>query len=793
MSHTLSATADQDNDNMVASYQRAAFYQQQIKQQTIALNTTVYPHWIKGTQAFWYVKQYLNSDEEQPFIGSEYRRVDAPSSNNTAAFNRERLAQSLSEAASKPVDKHRLPITDLTLMADPQQVEFSAFGQRWHYNEASQHCLKLEQYPADWSVSPDGRKAVFVRDYNLWLKDLTNGEERALTEDGEIFNEYATAQPMSVYGLQGESQSLEALWSADSQRIFTLRVDIRDVATGAPLVRHVPEDGSLRPRLESTERRVALPGDEQFEAFEFLAINVTSGNTVAADYRPCPVCYPPYVGYLTSERGWWGDSRYAYFIDQVIGGKAVHLVQFDTTTGATRKLITEQTETGVTLIPVTQMCTMVIPLVDSNELIWFSERSGHAHLYLYELDSGRLKQAITGIEGQGGDDWQVRNVLHFDTARRELWIQTAGRVAGRNPYYCDICRVDIDSGELITVATSDHEYIVCDRRSRVSFRELQCPSDPQMRALGVSPDGEYIITTRSRVDTVPETLLFDRKGNPCSWTETADVSALPAHWVWPEPVMLKSAEGDVDIYGVVFRPSNFDPDKRYPVLDCSYGYTAPAGAFNSNNYAAKMYMEGQSYAELGFIVVMINNRGNEGLRGRTFNDYQDPLLPIDPQLLVKYHKADCVAGIKQLAKRYPYMDSKRVGVVEFVTIPTALAGMFVHPEFYQVGVSVNPLADYRLAGATGRAPGEWPQLESLAARYKGRLLMVAGMMDWAWPVSMTLRIAEALQKQGKRFDMLLLPNLAHSGSPYVTQRTWDHLVEHLQGVRPPVDLSLEME
>jgi dipeptidyl aminopeptidase/acylaminoacyl peptidase len=274
--------------------------------------------------------------------------------------------------------------------------------------------------------------------------------------------------------------------------------------------------------------------------------------------------------------------------------------------------------------------------------------------------------------------------------------------------------------------------------------------------------------------------------------ETADVSGLPKDIVWPEPVMLKAEDGQTDIHGIVFRPSNFDSEKVYPVLDCTTGYSSPVGAF-TNAHAAYFHLAFWAYAELGFIVVVIFNRGSERLRDKAFNEYVDPALPADPCHLNAMYNNDCVAGIKQLAERFPNMDINRVGVVDFGHSPRAVAGMLLHPDFYKVGVSVNADIDRRIKSSMGMDfRDEAPmQLVDLASRLEGKLLIIANLLDRTVPVSMSLRLVDALHKANKRFDMLLLPEEGHSvmQNPNTVLRCWDYLVEHLMGIEPPKDFS----
>lgn len=776
------ALVNEDNKHKIdvtSRYKRAQVIESGLFNKNVAFNTTLYPHWIGDSDSFWYIRQSK--------FGQTYRLVDAKTGSNAAAFDHDALSKALADASGQDVSADNLCLVDIEFSQEHDQISFSCFGKRWIYKSNTTRCEEIAVYPQSWKVSPDGKNALFTRDYNLWIKNLASGEEKALSQDGKRFFVYASTP--TVYGRQ-ETITLEAIWSPDSKRVVTQLIDTRNVAVGAPLVQHVPTDGSLRPNIIGNphaehpeyldeQRRVAFPGDEQIETYKFLAIEVESGKIQFADYRDSPVFFPPYAGYFTGRRGWWdNDNRHAYFIDQERGGKALRLIRFDSYTGDAHTLLEENSDSIVTLIPISHVHTLLMPLSKTNELIWFSERSGWAHFYLYDLSSGELKAPIT----QG--KWMVRNILHFDAARRELFIQTAGRVSGRNPYYCDICRVNIDTGELTEILSSNHEYIVCDQRSRIALAD--------QLAAGVAPSGNYVITTRSRVDEVPISMLLDREGRQLMELETADVSGLPEGCHWPEPLMLKSADDSKDIYGVVFRPSDFDPNKSYPVLDCTYGYASPVGAF-TNNHTGNCYLSAWAYAELGFIAVIIINRGNEGLRDSVFNSYEDPVMPIDPAQLARHNKSDTVAGIKQLADRYSYMDISRVGVADFGTIPMALTGMLIHPEFYKVGVSNNPMADSRIFSCTGSdcRDKHRPQFEEFVENFCGKMLLIAGMLDDVIPVSMTFRIVEALQKSNKRFDMLLLPNLGHDGlTSYTTQRSWDYFVEHLQGIEPPHHFKL---
>ena len=728
---------------------------------SIAFNTTLYPHWIGESDRFWYQRETKE--------GHTFHIVDAQAGINALAFDHEQLCKAFALASGETISADGLPFQDFDFSELPHKMLFSAFGQRWAFDEKSNTCECLYKIE-DYTLSPDGKHALFYREDNLWVKTLASGEERALTHDGRPCYRYANTA--ATFGApSGGVGPVDALWSPDSKRILTQVADAREVGVGMPEVVHVPEDGSLRPFVRNPDRRVAMPCDEHTLEYRFLSIELDSGDIQYADAEGCIVPPLTYLGYFAAERGWWDKgSRYAYITEDERGTKAVRLRRFDAHTGKTEVIIEDRSDDYVTIVPhSTHIKPLFMPLPETNELIWFSERSGTGHFYLYDLTSGELKNPIT----QG--NWVARNSLHIDVERRELTFQSAGRVPGANPYYCDICRVNIDTGEMVPLISGAKEYVVCDQRSRISFAALA--------AKGVSPSANFIVTTRSRVDEVPVSLLLDRDGKEVMVLETADVSGLPEGVTWPEPVLLKAADGVTDIYGVVFRPSNFDPDKSYPVLDCTVNYASPVGSFtNCNN--VHCYLATWAYAELGCIAVVIFNRGPERIRDRAFNEYKGPLPGA-------HNSDDSVAGIKQLAERFPYMDINRVGFVEFGFSPRALSGLLLYPDFYKVGVAVNPSPDRRLRPAMGldyRGKEDMRQLVDLADKLEGKLLIIAGMLDPIQPVSQTFRMVEALQKARKRFDLLILPNMGHVHTDYSRLRSWDYIVEHLLGIAPPESL-----
>jgi dipeptidyl-peptidase-4 len=835
---------------MESRYQRAQSLMQGTRAHTMVPNVAVFPTWIKGTDCFWYEreidvsntvddtdndskeadaplmqvvkrlgspansnKSFANIDQGDslPSWGKEFRLVNANTAINAPAFDHSVLADLLAEAIEHRfrIDKHYLPITNVVMQQGLDNkgaeqgvtVRFAAFDKHWVF-KPSASALTETSAPVE-SVhrifSPNGLYAVFCRDYNLWFQDVATGEERALTHDGEEHNCYAVVGNSWGYEQDTELSGLQARWSQDSARVITVRRDSRQVLT-IPVVEHVPSDGSIRPKLHNFS--VALPGDEHIPEYNLLAIEVSTGHIKAADYDPIPIVRNGY-GFFSSSMGWWGsDSRRAYFVDLARDYKTARVVEFDTPTGATRVLLEETSDTHINLMLNHDESPTFVPLPKSDELIWFSERSGWAHLYLYDLNAGVLKHPITNGE------WLVRDTLAVDEERRELFIHTAGRAARdtqpdteRDPYYRDLTRVNLDTGELTTLISGDFDvYSVRSFHYDLNtYIASFCGNLEVSSATGVSPSGNFAVVTHSRADSVPVSLLLDRNGQEILELETADMSPIyrltSKSWQWPEPVKLQAADGTTDIYGLVYRPSDFDPTQSYPVVNHLMNNPeapwVPKGSFNNSLHYGRPYLDASAVAELGFIVVQIDGRGT-CFRNKAFADESYGWMESVSNL------EDHTSGIQQLADRYPYMDLDRVGVYSPFCGSGATQAMLRYPDFYKVAVA-SVLVDDRLLPSpmwsdkwqgldSPGAKNQYP--EAYADNLQGKLLLMHGMLNVAVPPAIPFRIVEALQKANKDFDLLLLPNGKHILGSYAIRRAWDYLVKHLQGSEPPKEFKL---
>jgi len=773
---------------MLARYERAKAIIQGWGSTRVARNSTVYPTWIGESNVFWYVREYLQEgDLNKP--GKEFRLVDAAAASNECAFDHDLLAALLSEATGESIDLYNLPLSAVEIEPAPRVVEFSAMGQSWRYDEQSQTLTASKRYPKAWVISPDGKQAVFARDHNLWLRDLDSGKEYALTTDGEALYNYGSSGTVWGGGRPvPPGLPVQARWSPDGKTLFTLQKDRRKVKI-SPIVHHIPTDGSVRPQL--IESRVAYPGDEHIEEYRLLLIDVETGRQRSVDYPRVPVMQESHKGFFGYSYGWWHQGgRCAYFIDIDRYSRRARVVEVDAQNGATRVILEETSETKLSFADNDAWAPNCLYLPATEELIWQSERSGWAHLYLYDLKTGALKNSITVGE------WRVHKLVRFDPKRRALFISTAGRVSGRNPYYRDLVRVDIDTGEMVIVIDGDFEHFTSSRSCvSTAYATFLCADIEACN--GVSASGDYAVVTRSRVDTVPETVLLGRNGKQIMVVETADLT-LPEGWEWPEPVKMTAADGETDIYGVIYKPANFDPSQSYPVINSTYVYNpissyVAKGSFTQSSIDGANFYYEAALAQLGFIVVQMDGRGCSG-RSKAFSD-----ACYGRSFEEANNLEDHVVGTKQLIEHFAYMDSDRVGIASMGRGCGALMGLMKYPEFYSVGVGTH-IFDSRLIPATrgadkyigpaGLAPGT-RMLEDRAPDFKGKLLQCVGLLgstDSA--ITATLRVLDALQRANKDVDVVVEPRVMSGTSSYQLRRMWDYLVWHLQGNNPPEGFEL---
>ena len=771
-----------DGTTLAGSYERADLMQAH-DHYRVFRNLRPYPRWISGDR-FWYVRESV--------AGNQWMLVDAARGSSAPAFDHERLAAALrsamteagkaepkSDAAtpSKPLEikASDLPLRGMDLSDAPRTARFTAFGKRWIYDMRSNRLSKDVGQTDDpsWRRSPDGQWALFSRDHNLWVRNLHTEQEKPLTHDGEAFYAYganpdATGRP---------AVKPEAVWSPDSKRVLAVQTDDRQVKD-LPMINYAPE-GSVRP--VAFQRRTALPGDEHVTRFRMLAIDVESGEQVSADHRDVPAVRmndTPVGG----KRAWWGaDSKIAYFVDVDRGERTARVIEFDTVTGRTRTVFSESSETYLELGSNVYAPASIVPLPESNEVIWYSERSGWAHLYLYDLVTGQLKRSIT----QG--EWRVRDVLAVDPKARQIYISVAGRDSNKDPYYREIARAGLDGGGLEVLSSSDADHFVASSDT-FELLLLAMRGEDIDAVSGFSPDRKYFVETVSRIDELPTTVVRDGRGNRIMVVEQATGPGLPQHWTPPEPTRLTAADGKTSISGVVFRPADFSSERKYPVIDYIYG--GPQTSNVPESPGDNAFGAAQSLAELGFVVVIIDGRGTAE-RSRAFHEASYGAAETASNL------EDHIAGIRQLAERYPYMDIERVGITGFSGGGyMAASAILRYPKFFKVAVAGSGNHDQRMFWHSwgeryqGLLKGDnYLQQANLShvQNLEGRLLFIHGLMDFGVHPAGLFQLTQALMDANKKFDLVLMPRAGHAIPGYAMVRMWDYFVENLSGREPPFD------
>ncbi|MDC0000570.1 DPP IV N-terminal domain-containing protein, partial [Porticoccaceae bacterium] len=384
------------NGTILNRYEQAQTLLQGVLNTHLVKNEAVYPHWVENSHCFWYLKDAEN--------GKQFRMVNVDTASNTVAFDHQAMADGLALATGQIINADNLPIKQVIFTLSPTQIGFRAFDKNWRFDTATATCKEdIAWQKIDRDVlasehldglpdlflqtlpSPNGKKELFIQDHNLWIQDRQSGEASALTHTGTADESFARSSAFNI------DSTIQALWSPDSKRIFTLQLDTRGI-TERMLCNYAPQDGSLYPKI--MPMKMAYPGDEHVESYRLVVIDVETGHMQTVDYSPLPlILYSDCMhGFFSLGLGWWStDSQRAFFIDTSRGSKVVRLIELDTHTGSTRVLFEEKSATFVKLHHDLYDRPHFLPLPETHELIWFSERSGWAHLYLYDLTTGQLK------------------------------------------------------------------------------------------------------------------------------------------------------------------------------------------------------------------------------------------------------------------------------------------------------------------------------------------------------------------------------------------------------------------
>jgi dipeptidyl aminopeptidase/acylaminoacyl peptidase len=729
----------------------------------------VRPTWLPD-ERFWY---RITTE-----AGSEFVLVDPAKRAKAPAFDHARIAAALSAASSTAYTAARLPFTQFEYTPDGTSIAFDLARQRWTCDLGGQKCAATTREGAGGGggrgggrggaapprvdvPSPDGRRTAFIRDWNLWVRDVATGKETPLTTDGVKDFGYATDNAGWT-----KSDRPVLVWSPDSKKIATFQQDQRNVGE-----MYLVNTQVGHPKLEAW--KYPLPGDDTVTMIQRVVVDVDSARTVRLrmppDQHRSTLCDDITCrGDEWSDVQWSPDSTRLTFASTSRDHKETTVRQADVSTGEIRKVLDE---TVPTFFESGNGRVNWRALPASNELIWFSERENWGHLYLHDLTTGKLKNPITTGEGN------VTQLLRVDEKTRSVYFLGVGREKSRDPYFAHLYRAGMDgrSAQLLTPEDANHD-------------------------VSLSPSGRYFVDSYSKPDVAPAAVLRDADGKLVLELEKADISKLLATgWKPPTPITVKARDGVTDLYGLMFTPTRLDPSRKYPIINRIYP-GPQTGSVGSRNFSAAR-SDDQALAELGFVVVEIDGMGtpwrSKKFHEAYYGDMGDNTLP------------DQVAGMKQLAQKYAFIDIDRAGIWGhsgggFATA----AAMFKYPDFFKVGISESGNHDNRVyeddwaekwqglltKNSDGTTNYDGQANQNFAKNLKGHLLLAHGTMDANVPPNNTLLVVDALIKANKDFDLIMIPNAGHgfgSASNYMTRRRWDYFVRHLLGMEPPLNYELK--
>ncbi len=710
----------------------------------------VEPQWYEDGNRFWYRNKLPD--------GSEFVKVNPERNTRGPVFDHVRLAAAMSLANDTSYQPRKLPFKEFEFGgdgADEQVIEFNASKKRFVCDIGRYLCTVGDTLPSEvpYVKSPDKRWEAFVHEHDLYVRPAGGGDSIRLTDDGEEYWSYGLTAPRPQQVMKEEPRRPSLRWSPDSKKIAVERRDERNVEH-MHYVSYTPQ----RPKHYS--QPYALPGDTvvPLPGFHVIDVETRSNLPVAVAPRPNQLS----VSGSLPDSTWSVDSKRLYVSYLTRGSKSGYLAEVDAATGLTRLLAKDTARTFVEIGSSRDPTPWFVADL-SDDVIWWSERDGWAHLYRFD-HQGNLKNQITS------GAWTVGTVHHVDEKARQIYFSARGREEGRNLYYSHLYRVNYDGSGLTLLTPEDANH-------DIEF----------------SPSGRFFVDSYSRIEEPSVTVLRAvPEGRVVRTLEEADVSRLAAAgWGPAETFSVKARDGITDLYGVIYFPPNLDPSVEYPVI--SHIYPGPQVG-SVGDWSFKGDGEDFALAQLGFVVIQLDHLGtplrSKAFHDNYFGDFNDNGIP------------DHIAAIKQLAARYPFIDLDRVGIYGHSGGGFASTdAMLRFPEFFKVAVSGAGNHDNRsyniywaekyqgvMERDTLRKTDNFEDEanKTHAKGLRGKLLLMHGDMDDNVHPAMTIQLVDALIKANQDFDLIMAPDRAHGlNEPYFIRRRWDYFVRHLMGAEPP--------
>ncbi|MAZ25879.1 MAG: S9 family peptidase [Cytophagaceae bacterium] len=716
----------------LAAYEHAVDFSWSHLNNKKVFNLSTAVHWFEDGEGLWYIDYSKN--------GKVFSRIEFNDYTPGPFFDHKALAAALRDALGEDIKATDLPLTSLKKHGD--SLDFLAQGQSFSWNLKNGELLFIdgpeekEKVHEMASLSPKGNYRAYLNKHDIYLEDTNTTEEAALSTDGAIGYDYA-----SYYGwfdeMEGENgerpQHFSVQWSPDEKWLATQAVDVRNAEKMYNLNYNI--DSIFKPKVVSYFR--GSPGDTTMVMVKPVVYNVETKKEVELNL--------PTNTHVNAVNIRFADDPqfiYASWADR--GFKKQTVKKINLATGEEQLIWQETSPTSIDNF-------YFQPIPEWEKVVVFSEKSGWKQLYLVDENNGDI-QALTHGE------FVVNDIKHIDKQGKEIYYTASGVEAGVNPYLQKLYKVNLKGKVTLLTPEAGHHGIDFAR------------------------DGKHFVDEISTVSTATETLLRKAKnGKKLATLTKADASQLmDAGWEAPETFSLMGKDGKTTIYGAFWKPINFDPNKKYPVIDATY--TGPHTQRFPKTYREAFY--NQSWAELGFIIVQIDGLGTAG-RSKAFREVS--------YMNMGDNLRDHVEAIKYLGEKYAYVDVDRVGIYGHSAGGyDAGHALLAFPEFYKVGVASSGDHDFRMEKAW------WPEMYmgypvnekydavsniSLAGNLKGKLLLVHGGMDHNVNPSGTYRLVEALVNAGKDFDLLILPSQRHGytgkANTFFQKKRWNYFIEHL--------------
>ena len=778
-----------------ANYSLAARFSPK-KIEKLIFSTSVDQHWLNKSDRFWYMYETTE--------GKKWYIVDPAKGEKKFLFDNADLAAKITRIVKDAFEAQHLGLDSMRFIKDENWIQFEVKSSQeiekkdttakkgippakekkvyyFEYNLTTTELIELNDFkkpkrkPIWAAISPDGNMILFGKKYNIFWMDKTNYEKALKNEDDSTIVDHAlTTDGIEYYGYisdgNGENnvdkeknknkrKSVFALWSGDSKHFTIIRTDSRKVKD----LWVINSIADPRPTLETYKYQ--MPGEKdapQEHLYIFDIPNLRGKEINVSSFKDQNISTWADPGMINTRDDDWRPSKWLgnndkfYFTRTSRDLKKIDVCVMDINSGIIKPLIEERFNTYIEI-------RRLGIVNDGKELIQWSERDGYAHLYLYD-ENGKLKNQITS------GSYHVENILGIDDAKRTVYFSANGKEPGEDPYYLHAYKVNFDGTGLKLLNPGEFEH-----------------------AMNMNDGKSFFVDNYSRVNSIPKSILYAADGRKVMDLETSDFTSLfSAGYKFPQIFKVKADDGITDIYGVMYKPFDFDSTRKYPVIE--YVYPGPQTEAVNKAFGRGMDRT-ERLAQLGFVLLTMGNRGGHPSRSKWYHNYGYGNLR-------DYGLADKKACAEQLADRYPYIDINRVGIHGhsgggFMSS----AAMFVYPDFFKAAVSSSGNHDNSVYNrwwseqhhGVKEVIGDKEDTtfiynieknQDLAKNLKGSLMLSTGDIDNNVHPAGTIRVANALIKANKRFDLVILPGQRHGYGDMVEYFFWkmaDYFTNHLMG------------